>query len=80
MKDIEQSSLSELGAIVAMEAWDIFNACGVPSDFCIQNITATGAVFGGWNRLLWNMKDGFRPDFSYCTSAFMDAFDTNFPS
>ena len=78
MKDIDQETLAEIGSIVAMEAWAIFSACGNSSDFCIQNVTATGVVFGGWNRLIWNPREGFYPSRSHCTTDFLKNYKDNF--
>jgi len=74
-----ESQLSEVGLIVVDTAAEIFRQCGASSDFCIQAIYPTGAVFGGTNRLIWHAVRGFRPDRSYCTSRFLAAFDALYP-
>jgi hypothetical protein len=73
--NIDTETLTELGALLAEGAWEIFSNMGYKSDFCVQNVTATGAVFGGWNRLLWSAQHGFRPDYSYCTREFLDKWE-----
>ena len=47
-----------------------------PDDFCVQHAVwhEGHAVFGGTNRLLWSMANGFRPDPPYCSPRFLAQF------
>ena len=67
-----------IGMIVIERALEIFERCGAASDFCVQSASDTGAVFGGTNRLLWSLDSGFRPDPTYCTARFREAYAANF--
>lgn len=54
-----------------------FEEC--PSDFCLQHADERVAIFGGTNRLKWTLMEGFRPDRTYCTQAFLAHADSMRP-
>ena len=62
---------SEIGLIVMDAALAYFEKSGCKEDFCIQSIGSETVVFGGFNRLIWSVRNGFKPDPSYCTERFL---------
>lgn len=70
----EQEQYNEIGALVAYQAYLIFEACGRAKDYCIQGVGEV-AVFGGWNRLLFSPRRGWYLDESYCGAEFIAAFE-----
>jgi hypothetical protein len=70
----------EVGQFFVEEVMDIFEACGCPDDFCVQNAGGYVLVFGGTNRLCWSAKKGFYPDRSYCTKRFLASWDKSYGS
>jgi len=55
------------------EARDLWEFC--PDDFCIQYVSCNVIVFGSTNRVVWNIKNGFRIDTSFCTEKFIINFN-----
>lgn len=51
----------------AVEYWDGLD----PYDFCVQHVGIHSVVFGGSARLFWHPSNGFTPDESYCSQAFL---------
>lgn len=51
----------------------IFESAGCPDDFGLQHLGGNSIVFGGCNRLLWNPRDGYFADESYCSERFIKA-------
>ena len=58
---------------VINEARDLWECC--PNDFCIQYVSCNVIVFGSINRVVWNVKNGFRIDASFCTEKFITNFN-----
>jgi hypothetical protein len=46
-----------------------------PEDFGINSFEGGHAVFGGTNRLLWSVFNGFWPDPPYCSRRFLAQFE-----
>ncbi len=69
--------LKELGTVILDKAQEIFELCQAPDDFCIQHIHGEGAIFGGWNRIIWRPEKGFYPDPSYCSQRFLNKYQAN---
>ncbi len=67
---LTQDLIDEMGIGVYETAQEIFEACGVPHDFCHQ----TGLVFGSTNRIKLT-RCGWIAESSHCTEEFLDAFD-----
>jgi len=67
---LTQDRVDDMGVEVYETAQEIFEACGVPDDFCHQ----TGLVFGGTNRIKLT-RSGWVAEHEYCTEEFLDAFD-----
>ena len=55
------------------EAKGLWECC--PNDFCIQYVSCNVIVFGSTNRVVWNVKNGFRIDTSFCTEKFITNFN-----
>lgn len=71
---IESNNYPEIILSIVEKAENIFKYCNAHSDFGLQSIGYNSIVFGGTNRLIWNI-DSFRIDESYCTSNFKDKFN-----
>jgi len=69
--DSDFEAIIEIGAMVLEQAETCFDYAGYNRDFCIQAVGSNNAVFGGTNRLLWNVREGFRCDSPYCSSDFI---------
>mgnify|MGYP003435638571 FL=1 len=70
---IESNNYPEIILSIVEKAENIFKYCNAHSDFGLQSIGYNSIVFGGTNRLIWNI-DSFRIDESYCTANFKDKF------
>lgn len=54
-------------------AYAVFDAAGVPHDFCLQS-ASTGVVFGGSNRLIWSLcSSSFRASEAHSSDRFIEA-------
>ena len=69
---------TQLGEVLSLAAYERFDACGAASDFGVQCVQDTTAVFGGTNRVIWSVEGRFRPDRSYCTERFLTAWDAKY--
>lgn len=69
------TELEKIGEIVYNGAEEVFELCGVSHDFCIQSVGFEAVVFGGSNRVIWTLTQGFRPDKRYCSQSFIDKFN-----
>jgi hypothetical protein len=65
-----QHEFESIGIEVYEQAQEIFEACGVPDDFCHQ----IGLVFGGTNRIKLT-RSGWVAEYSHCTEEFLDKFE-----
>lgn len=70
---IDSNNYPEIILSIVEKAENIFKYCNAHSDFGLQSISYNSIVFGGTNRLIWNI-DSFRIDESYCTANFKDKF------
>jgi len=59
----------DLREIVIEYARQFWEEC--PDDFGIQYEDFDSIIFGGTNRVVWNVRMGFRIDESYCTDKFI---------
>ncbi len=71
---IDSNNYPEIILSVVEKAENIFKYCNAHSDFGLQCVSYNSIVFGGTNRLIWNI-DSFRIDESYCTNDFKDKFN-----
>ena len=69
--NISDEDIQLLGENVIEIAFEIFEACGCPEDFCVQS--ASGALFGGTNRIQLT-KFGWRASSHHCTQRFLRVF------
>lgn len=70
---IDSNNYPEIILSIVEKAENIFKYCNAYSDFGLQSVSYNSIVFGGTNRLIWNI-DSFRIDESYCTDNFKDKF------
>jgi len=76
MKEPSPESLQKAGMVIVEAAYDIFDQCGSPDDFCIQHCDGCDCIiFGGLNRLIYRPMQGFWPDRSYCSQRFLSNWD-----
>ena len=72
-----QDDINEFKHCIYQEIVDhakmFWSAC--PNDFCIQTVGYDSIVFGGWNRVVWHYKRGFRVEVSHSTQEFVDHFN-----
>jgi hypothetical protein len=66
-----QDRWGEIVLAIVDEAHRRFRAVGAETDFCIQHADMESIIFGGWNRVVWSAKSGYRPDESSCTALFL---------
>ena len=71
---LRTEDLKDVAMLVIEMAADLFEQAGFPDDFCIQYI-GYSAVFGGWNRVTWNPKKGWKVDTYYSTTEFTKKFN-----
>ena len=74
MSEPTKTELIDIGLAVSIIALDMFQFAGREDDFCVQYATDSGAVFGGFNRLLYHPKDGWHIDEPYCSTKFIEKF------
>ena len=70
------NQLIVMGELIEIEAQNIFERCGAFSDFCVQHVGSLAAIFGGVNRVIFSPRTGWRVDRSYCSSRFLEAWDS----
>lgn len=75
--EMPKEVVEALAVAVFEAAAEVFEICGAETDFCVQSVDASGAVFGSTNRVLWRPGSGFRPDRSYCTERFLREWDAH---
>ena len=53
----------------------LYEKAGFKDDFCVQHITNSVIIFGGWNRVIWSPLNGYRVDSSSCREEFIEKFN-----
>jgi hypothetical protein len=56
----------------AFDIWKTYREGKSVDDFCIQNIHDEGIIFGGWNRVYWNIDSGWSVSSSHCSNEFYE--------
>ena len=73
VESTENTLKVEIIDVIIEDAYEYWERANNVDDFCIQSLGLGVIVFGGFNRVQWSVKNGFRIDKNYCTSNFLEA-------
>ena len=79
MRQLSDSEKTELIENITEIAYYIFEECGSPDDFCVQNTDAGlgSIVFGGFNRLILD-ESGWSISEPHCNPKFIEKFNRRY--
>ena len=77
---VTSAQIKGVGNAVYEAAWEIWRQCFEHEkeawyDFCVQNTSELGVIFGGYNRLKWRPLTGWTVEPSHCTPGFLERFE-----